>query len=205
MRIEHIIRSQAFCSNLSSKSSSKGLPYLRVWWRALNWCDCQPRSVRRSTLLLFLYSQAQAPALPGIWELASPSEHAAPFGSRASGVAAIYKFGTRICLRNLVDHFRGCKKRNFLLGWFSSKKEIIPFLICCCLILPFFGRKKAVKVAARITRYFVYYLFFNKKVGAWTTQKLPYGLTRTALTSALFVPRNNLKFSWFLNKLIWFD
>ena len=55
----------------------------------------------------------------------------------------------------------------------------------------------------RITRYFVYYLFFNKKVGAWTAQKLPYGLTRTALTSALFVPRNNLKFSWFLNKLIW--
>ena len=70
---------------------------------------------------------------------------------------------------------------------------------------PFLAEKKAVKVAARITRCFVYYLFFNKKVGAWTTQKLPYGLTRTALTSALYVPRKKLKFSWFLNKtdLIW--
>jgi hypothetical protein len=31
------------------------------------------------------------------------------------------------------------------LGWFSSKKEIIPFLICCLKVLPFLAKKEAVK------------------------------------------------------------
>ena len=78
-------------------------------------------------------------------------------------------------------------------------------MICCSSDTTLFWPKKGSESGG--THYLAFCLLpiLQQKVCAWTTQKLPYGLTRTALTSALFVPRKKLKFSWFLNKtdLIW--
>ena len=68
-------------------------------------------------------------------------------------------------------------------------------MLCCFGTTYSFGRKEAVKVAACITWDFVYYLFFNKQVGASTTHiavrlKPSYSSDRCA-----FVPRIDLKFS----------
>ena len=76
-------------------------------------------------------------------------------------------------------------------------------MLCCFGTTYSFGRKEAAKVAACITWDFVYYLFFNKQVGASTTHKLPYGSTRTALTVAHSFPELIWNLADFLTN--WFD
>ena len=76
-------------------------------------------------------------------------------------------------------------------------------MLCCFGTTYSFGRKEAAKVAACITWDFVYYLFFNKQVGASTTHKLPYGSTRTALTVAHSFPELIWNLADFLTN--WFN